>query len=145
VALRSLVDRKFIILLLAALLLGVCSGELWAAKKKKEPEKPALPPYKMSGPVPGTSLTYENLFISDAGKVTISIYNPERSGVRFRATFSFYSAKIEFLTGFTLDGFAAASARTGYSLSLANHKKMSGAAYMTVLGRAGRVGGDLWE
>jgi hypothetical protein len=90
-------------------------------------------------------LLYENLFISAAGKVSVSIFNPERSGVRFRATFSFYSAKNALLTGFVIEGVATASAKTGYSLSLANHKQMKNVSYMTVLGRAGRAGGDFWE
>jgi hypothetical protein len=133
-----------VIFIISALLLSVQGKELWAAKKK-QPEKPALPPYRVSGPIPGTSLLYENLNISDSGRTTVSVFNPEKSGVRFRATFSFYSSKNELLCGFSLDGFAAASTHTGYSLSLKDHKKIRQTSYMTVLGRSGRVGGDAWE
>jgi hypothetical protein len=104
-----------------------------------------VPPYRISGSIPGTALSYERLFIADDGGVTVTVVNTEKKGVRFRATFSFYSAKNELLTGFIIEGVARASSSTGYSLKLPNHKKMKNASYMRVLGRAGRVGGDDWE
>jgi hypothetical protein len=143
--LRFSTERKIIVLIIIAVIICATSGASSAAKKKKAPDKPALPPYRTSGPIPGTSLIYEKLHISDSGAVTVSIHNPERSGVRFRAAFSFYSAKNEFLTGFGVEGFATASASTGYSLSMKDYKKLRQASYMTVLGRAGRAGGDSWE
>ncbi|MDR3253987.1 MAG: hypothetical protein LBT31_00275 [Synergistaceae bacterium] len=136
--------KIIVFILLIALILTSFAGEV-SAKKKKAPEKPALPPYRSSGPIPGTSLAYENLFIDDSGRATLSVYNPELSGVRFRASFSFYNAKNGFILSFGLDGFAPASASTGYNVKLADHKKLKQAAYMTVLGRAGRLGGDTWE
>ena len=104
-----------------------------------------MPPYRTSGTIPGTSLIYKKLNIGNTGKVTVYIYNPERNGVRFRANFSFYSAKNEYLTGFKMDGFAPALAEEAYSMLLPQYKKMRQVSYMTVMGRSGRVGGDDWE
>jgi hypothetical protein len=136
--------KKIIFLLLVTLFIFGTSDGLWAAKKKEAP-KPSAPPYRTSGPIPGTGLTYERLNISDSGAVTVNVHNPARNGVRFRASFSFYSAKNEFLAAFGLEGFAAANSVTGYSLFLADYKKIRQTSYMTVLGRSGRVGGDSWE
>ncbi|MDR1515834.1 MAG: hypothetical protein LBS45_09065 [Synergistaceae bacterium] len=123
---------------------GAASSDA-AAKKKNEARTPAVPPYKITGTIPGTALSYEKLLISEDGSVSVNVRNPERTGVRFRATFSFYSAKNELLTGFKIEGTAVAGAVTGYSLKLPNHKKMKDVSYMTVLGRSGRSGGDDWE
>ncbi|MDR3320895.1 MAG: hypothetical protein LBS93_00480 [Synergistaceae bacterium] len=137
--------KKIILLLVVALIIVSSAGEV-LAKKKKEPEKPSMPPYRTSGPIPGTSLSYEKLLIDNSGRTTLGVLNPEQSGVRFRATFSFYTAKNEFIAAFRLDGFAAASASTIYSLVIPEHKKIKNlTAYMTVLGRAGRLAGDEWE
>ncbi|MDR1471890.1 MAG: hypothetical protein LBS75_05140 [Synergistaceae bacterium] len=95
------------------------------------------PPYRRSGVIPGTSLTYEKLFIGDKGDVSIVICNPESRGVNFSARFTFYSAKGEYLTGFAVEGVSLGNSRTGYDLSLPDHKKMRRAAYMKVLGRSG--------
>jgi hypothetical protein len=135
--------NKIIVLLLTASLLFMASPALYAAGKKKEAQ--AIPPYKIAGPIPGTALSYEKLFITEDGIVSLNVRNPQRSGVRFRATFSFYSAKNDLLTGFMIEGTATAGAATGYSLKLPNHKKLKNAAYMTVLGRSGRASGDDWE
>jgi hypothetical protein len=135
--------HRMIALALAAIIIASASSALFAASKKNEPQ--AIPPYKASGPIPGTSLSYERLFITEDGTVSVSVLNPERSGVRFRATFSFYSAKNDFLTGFIIEGTATAGAAAGYSLKLPNHNKLKDVAYMTVLGRSGRSSGDDWE
>jgi hypothetical protein len=139
---RKKID-KIIVLMLAALLLAGASSALSAAGKKKEAQ--AVPPYKTAGPIPGTALSYEKLFITEDGDVSVNVRNPQRSGVRFRAAFSFYSAKNDLLTGFMIEGTAVAGAVAGYSLKLPNHKKLKSVSYMTVLGRAGRSGGDDWE
>jgi hypothetical protein len=134
-------------LFLVLFVLCVSADESLAAKsaKKKGPETVSMPPYRTSGTIPGTSLIYKKLYVGDNGKVTVCIYNPGRSGVRFRANFSFYSAKNEYLTGFKMDGFAPALVEEAYSLSLPQYKKMRQVSYMTVMGRSGRVSGDDWE
>ncbi|MDR1021485.1 MAG: hypothetical protein LBL73_12050 [Synergistaceae bacterium] len=133
-----------IIALVAFALCAVAPGAALAAKKKTA-KAPALPPYKAAGTIPGTALSYERLFVAEDGSVSVMIRNPERSGVRFRATFSFYSAKNVLLTGFQIEGTAAAVTLARYSLKLPDHKKMKDVSYMTVLGRSGRTGGDDWE
>jgi hypothetical protein len=95
------------------------------------------PPYRRSGAIPGTSLTYENLFVGDDGGVSIVICNPESRMVGFSAKFTFYSAKGEYLTSFTVDGSARGNSKTKHELLMPDGKKMRRAAYMKVLGRAG--------
>ena len=102
--------------------------------------KAKLPPYKPSGAIPGTELLYEKLAVSDGGQVSLVIVNPTRKGVSFAANFSFYGDKDEYLTGFTVDGFADAGARRAYSLELGNRKAYRKAVTMKVLGRSGRTG-----
>ena len=135
--------NRTIALALAAAIIASSSSALFAASKKKEPQ--AIPPYRASGPIPGTSLLSDRLFITEGGTVSVSIRNPERSGVRFRAAFSFYSAKNDFLTGFIIEGTATASTTASYSLKLPDHQKLKNVSYMTVLGRSGRSSGDDWE
>jgi hypothetical protein len=119
---------------LAAVLMGVfllLAFEAGAERNSK------LPPYRRSGAIPGTSLTYENLFVGDDGGVSIVICNPESRTVGFSAKFTFYSAKGEYLTSFTIDGSARGNSRTKYELLMPDGKKMRRAAYMKVLGRSG--------
>ena len=113
------------------------SGVAYAAKKKK-----ADPPYASSGVISGTSLTYENLQINDFGKATITIFNPENTGVSFSANFSFYTAKGAYLTGFKVSGFASRTARSAFFIDVPEYKRLKKASYMKVLGRAGRSAGD---
>jgi hypothetical protein len=141
----KILGKKIIAIALAVFFAGLPGITPSDAAAKGKSETPAVPPYKIAGPIPGTALSYEKLFISENGNVSVSIRNPERSGVRFRAAFSFYSAKNELLTGFQIEGTAVAGAVAGYSLKLPNHKKMKNVSYMTVLGRSGRAGGDDWE
>ena len=141
---RGHVGRTITIALAALVLCAAVPGAATAAKSKTA-RTPALPPYKMAGPIPGTALSYEKLFVAEDGSVSVMIRNPERDGVRFRATFSFYSAKGALLTGFMIEGTAGAGTLAGYSLKLPDHKKMKDASYMTVLGRSGRASGDDWE
>ena len=108
------------------------------ATAASKPQKPTALPYKSSGVISGTSLTYENLFINNSGRITLTICNPDTSGVIFSANFGFYTSKGEYLTGFALKGFAGRIAKTDYSLQLAEHNKIKKASYMKVLGRAGR-------
>jgi hypothetical protein len=129
-----------LILLLLAAFAACGDAASWAANKK-----PALPPFKPSGPIPGTSLVYEKMTVDDKGQVTLSVRNTERTGVRFRASFSFFSNKGEYLTGFDLEGVAPSSASVPYSLAMPDYKKYKRANYMKVLGRSGRAGGDTWE
>lgn len=110
----------------------------YAAGAASKPQKPTVPPYKPSGTISATVLTYENLFISKSGKVTVTICNPDTSGVVFSANFGFYTPKGEYLTGFTVKGFAGRIAKTDYSLQLSEYGKIKKASYMKVLGRAGR-------
>jgi hypothetical protein len=105
-------------------------------------KKISLPPYRASGVIPGTDLTYEKLVINDKGEVKISIVNPGNYGVSFTSNFSFYSGKGEYLTGFIIKGFAAAKRKVAYSLELDDYKAYSKAVSMKVLGRSGRMGKD---
>ena len=98
-----------------------------------------LPPYRSSGKISGTSLLYENLYIDKQGNVAITITNPERTGEKFAANFSFYTDKGVYLTGFALEGFAGRVSRTSYELKMENYAKLKRAAYMKVLGRSGRL------
>ncbi|MDR3355211.1 MAG: hypothetical protein LBO21_09245 [Synergistaceae bacterium] len=110
-----------------------------AAKKKKAAKVPPVPPYKASGPIPGTPLLYENLFIAENGRVTITIYNPEESGLNFSSKFAFYSGKEEILTGFTIKGFIARRHRKSYAFDMTDFDNYKQAKSMKVLGRAGRT------
>ena len=101
-----------------------------------------LPPYRSSGVIPGTSLLYEKLSISDRGEVKITIVNPTNNGVSFSANFGFYDNNDTYLTGFIVDGFAAANRKIVYSLTLDNYRAYRNATMMKVLGRAGRMGKD---
>jgi hypothetical protein len=96
-------------------------------------------PYRPSGPIPGTKLQYENLHVSEKGRVTLTVYNPETVGVNFQANFSFHDDKGGYLTGFSIDGFAQQRTRAAYALDLPAHAKMKRATNMKVLGRAGRT------
>jgi len=104
--------------------------------------KPQLPPYKSSGVIPGTELLYEKLSINNKGKVKITVVNPTNNGVAFTANFGFYNNKGSYLTGFAIEGFAAANRKLDYSLTLENLKAYRKATMMKVLGRSGRMGKD---
>ena len=121
--------------ILAALIIfsAALSVEAGTAKQK-------LPPYRSSGVIPGTALLYERLAINDKGDVKITVVNPTNNGVAFTANFGFYNNKDRYLTGFTLDGFAAANRKIDYSLKLDNNRAYRNATMMKVLGRAGRMG-----
>ncbi|MDR1885272.1 MAG: DUF3244 domain-containing protein [Synergistaceae bacterium] len=138
---RTAQSRKFIasVCLAGALLLAVFAATSEAAKKTSR-KAPPIPPYRASGSIPGTPLLYENLFISDSGRVTITIYNPENTGVNFSSNFSFYTEKGEFTTGFTLSGFASGRDRVSYALDMPNFADYKRAKNMKVLGRSGRTG-----
>ncbi|MDR1916031.1 MAG: hypothetical protein LBQ58_05600, partial [Synergistaceae bacterium] len=83
---------------------------------------------------------YDKLFIDDKGAVSITIINPENSGVNFTSSFTFYNSKGEYLTGFTIEGSSPRNSRKTYNLHLNNYKKMKTAFYMKVLGRSGGPG-----
>ena len=100
------------------------------------------PPYRPSGVIPGTSLLYERLVISNNGGVKITIVNPTNNGVAFNARFAFFNNKDAYLTGFIIDDFATANGKKDYSLRLDNHRAYRNAIMMRVLGRAGRMGRD---
>jgi hypothetical protein len=63
-------------------------------------------------------------------------------GVSFTSNFSFYGGKNEYLTGFTVQGFANAKGKARYALELDDYKAYRKAASMKVLGRSGRMGKD---
>ena len=102
--------------------------------------KTKLPPYRPSGVIPGTALLYEKLAINNRGEVKITVVNPTNNGVAFTAKFSFFNNKKTYLTGFTIDGFAAPNRKIVYSLEVDNYIAYRKAAMMKVLGRAGRMG-----
>jgi hypothetical protein len=77
--------------------------------------------------------------VADDGAVGIVIYNPTRDGVTYTANFSFYNSKGEYLTGFSVGGFASGGSRTGFSLQLPDYREFRRASLMKVLGRAGRT------
>ena len=104
-------------------------------------KKPKLPPYRSSGVIPGTALLYEKLVINDKGEVRITVVNPTNNGVAFNARFGFYNNKDKYLTGFTIDGFAAGNRKIAYS-SRVDNRAYRNATTMKVLGRAGRMGKD---
>jgi hypothetical protein len=133
---RRLLAAACVVLVLLSLPMAL-SAE--AAKKKKAVKTPPVPPYRASGPIPGTPLLYENLFITEAGRVTIVIYNPEKSGLNFTSKFAFYSEKDEILTGFTIKGFIAHRHRKAYAFDIADLDSYKLAKSMKVLGRAGRT------
>lgn len=116
------------------------SLEAEAAKKKKnsDEDKETATSYRPSGSIPGTSLTYENLFINDKGIVTVTIYNPTSTGVSFTSKFSFYDDKGNYMTGFSIKGFSNAGVREAHFLELSDYKKFKKATRMKVLGRSGR-------
>jgi hypothetical protein len=131
--------RKFLtVLILAAAITASLTSCSAGAKVKRS----GLPPYRPSGVIPGTDLTYEKLFIDDGGIVTITIVNPVAKGVSFTSKFSFYNSKGEYLTGFTIADFAQASRKQEYSFELDDYKAFRGASGMRVLGRSGRMGRD---
>lgn len=119
---------------IAAFFIAAAAGEASAKGAKAK-----LPPYKPNGVIPGTELLYEKLAIGEDGMASIVIVNPTRHGVSFAANFSFYSDKDEYLTGFTVDGFADAGMRKFHSFELDNYKAYRRASTMKVLGRAGRA------
>lgn len=121
------------LLLATFLLLPSFEGRAFAANA-------SIPPYKTSGSVSGTGLLYDKLRIDSKGGVTIVISNPGRTGESFVANFSFYTEKGNYLTGFSIEGFAGRMSNTSYTLDLPNYKSMKKAAYMKVLGRSGRTG-----
>jgi hypothetical protein len=103
-------------------------------------KKNFMPPYRQSGVIPGTGLKYEKLVVSGSGEVSITIVNPGNYGVSFTSNFSFYDGKNEYLTGFTVQGFANGNGKAAYALELDDYKAYRKAASMKVLGRSGRMG-----
>jgi hypothetical protein len=120
---------------LAALILASFLCGASAAAKKN-----FMPPYRQSGVIPGTNLKYEKLTVAGSGEVNVTIVNPGNYGVSFTSNFSFYNGKNEYLTGFTVQGFASANGKAHYALELGDYKAYRKAASMKVLGRSGRMG-----
>ena len=98
-----------------------------------------LPPYRSSGVIPGTSLSYEKLAINNRGEVTITIVNPTNNGVSFSANFSFFNNNDRYLTGFFVEGFAAANRNLVLSAQVDDLRAYRSAVMMRVLGRSGRT------
>jgi hypothetical protein len=128
---RSAAAAALVILLAACVLCGASEAK---AKKAK------LPPYRPSGVIPGTDLKYEKMFIDDGGAVSVTIVNPQNTGVYFTSNFSFYNGKGEYLTGFVVKGFAAGNGRAVYALELDDVRAYRKATVMKTLGRSGRTG-----
>jgi hypothetical protein len=128
--------RFLAVLILAAAITALVTSCPAGAETKGS----GLPPYRTSGVIPGTDLTYEKLFIDDQGVVSITIVNPRGSGVSFTSNFSFYNSKGEYLTGFTVSDFAQANRKHEYSFELDDYKAFRRASGMKVLGRSGRMG-----
>ena len=129
--------RIFVTAILAAVI--VFSAALTAEAKTV---KTKIPPYRSNGAIPGTVLLYEKLVINDRGEVKLTIVNPTNNGVAFTAKFSFFNNKETYLTGFTIDGFAAANRKIVYSEEVDDFIAYRKATMMKVLGRAGRMGKD---
>ncbi|MDR1509041.1 MAG: hypothetical protein LBS53_05340 [Synergistaceae bacterium] len=129
--------RKFATVLILTAAFTVWAMSCPAGAKMK---RSGLPPYRASGVIPGTDLTYEKLFIDDQGAVAITIVNPLGNGVSFTSNFSFYNSKGEYLTGFTVSDFAQAGRKQEYSFELDDYKAFRKASSMKVLGRSGRMG-----
>ena len=129
---------KFLTVLILAAAAALAASRPAEAKTTRS----GIPPYRASGVIPGTDLTYEKLFIDDQGAVTITIVNPRNSGASFTSNFSFYNSKGEYLTGFTISDFARANWKQEYSLELDDYKAFRKASSMKVLGRSGRMGKD---
>jgi hypothetical protein len=118
---------------IAAVCLAFASPSLARTKK------PSLPPYRSSGVIHGTDLTYSKLRVSDDGTVAVTVSNKTRRGLRFTANFSYYGAGGSYLTGFTVQGYAEAGKSYAYSLELDDYRAYKKAAGMKVLGRAGEA------
>jgi len=127
-----------IILVVMLVFTAAFSAEAATARRSRQ----QIPPYKSSGVIPGTALLYEKLSISDKGEVKITVVNPTNNGVAFTARFGFYNNKDRYLTGFTIEGFAAANRKIDYSFKLDNLRAYRNAVTMKVLGRSGRTGRD---
>ena len=128
---------KFAAAILAAviILFAPISVEARVRRQQQQP-----PPYRSSGVIPGTALSYERLAISNRGEVRITIVNPTNNGVTFTARFSFFNDRGAYLTSFTLEGFAPANRKIAHSLNLDDLNAYRRATMMRVLGRAGRMG-----
>jgi len=130
-------ERRIILRAAILAVVLIFSAALSAESKTTQPK---LPPYRASGVIPGTALLYEKLSVNDKGDVKITVVNPTNNGVAFSANFGFYNNKDIYLTGFMIDGFAAANRKIAYSLKLGNSRAYRNATMMKVLGRAGRMG-----
>ncbi|MDR3280233.1 MAG: hypothetical protein LBT23_06960 [Synergistaceae bacterium] len=132
----SINNRK----IFAAAAIAVIMCALMSSRAEAKTQKPAMPPYRPSGIIPGTDLKYERLVISDAGVVSIYIVNERSAGVSFSSNFSFFNNKGVYLTGFNIKDFAPPNGKIRFVLDLDEYKKLKKASSMKVLGRAGRMG-----
>jgi hypothetical protein len=126
------------ICLAAAAAVILCAA--FSCTSEAKVKKPAMPPYRPSGIIPGTDLKYERLVVDDSGAVSIYIVNERSHGVYFSSNFTFMDSKGGYLTGFTVKGFAPAGRKVRYTMELDDHKKLKKASVMKVLGRSGRTG-----
>ena len=97
------------------------------------------PEYAESGTISGTPLQYQNLVVNKHGVVAVTIYNPTNTGVSFSANFAFHDSKGNYLTGFSLSGFASRNTRSSHIEEGLDYKKFRKAASVKVLGRSGRT------
>lgn len=123
--------QKYLVSFLLALLLCFASAlpGLCAAKKEE-----SSPPYRTSGSIGGTDLLFRDLTITKQGS-HVMIVNPGRRGTFFSANFAFFNAKNQFLTGFTLEGYAAINNKNRVSFHFGDYKKLKKAVDLKVIGR----------
>ena len=105
------------------------SPALCSTKKTESP-----PPYRTSGSIGGTDLLFRELIITKQGS-SVMIVNPGRRGTFFNANFAFFDAKNQFLTGFTLEGYAAINNKNRVVFSFNDFKKLRKATDLKVIGR----------
>ncbi len=110
----------------------ILSAPAFCAAKKAESPQPS--PYRTSGSIGGTDLLFRELTITKQG-ASVMIINPGRRGTFFNANFAFFDAKNQFLTGFTLEGYAAINNKNLVTFPFNDLKKLRKATDLKVIGR----------
>ena len=118
------------VLLLLFMLSFILNSPALCGEKKTE----SLPSYRTSGSIGGTDLLFRDLTITKQGS-SVMIINPSRRGIFFNANFAFFDAKDQFLTGFTLEGYAAINNKNRVLFSFNDFKKLRKAKSLKVIGR----------
>ena len=118
------------VLLILFMLSFILSSPALCAEQKTE----SLPSYRTSGSIGGTDLLFRDLTITKQGS-SVMILNPSRRGIFFNANFAFFDAKDQFLTGFTLEGYAAINNKNRVDFYFNDFKKLKKAKSLKVIGR----------